>query len=129
MPPPPSRPPQAAPPTSPPPNSVTHFTGTMLHHISSSEKDDIIYTLQLENGRLNTKMTELQALVDSELVAMSEAAQLSCDESYEKMLEYKELAEKMENDLKECSRKLYLAHERERIYRGIVEPEEGDSPR
>ncbi|GMI06384.1 hypothetical protein TrRE_jg6798 [Triparma retinervis] len=100
----------------------------MLHHISSEEKDDIIYTLQLENGRLNTKMTDLQALVNSELVSMSEAAQLSCDESYDKMLEYKELAVKMERDLKECERRLYLAHERERIYRGIVVPDDVDPP-
>ena len=40
------------------------------------------------------------------------------------MLEYKEVAEKMEMDLKECSRRLYLAHERERIYRGIALSEE-----
>jgi len=52
----------------------------MLLHLSPTEKDDIICTLQMENGKLNTKMNELREMVNKELVSISEAAQQSCDE-------------------------------------------------
>ena len=40
------------------------------------------------------------------------------------MLQYQEVAEKMSTDLQECARKLKMAHERERIYRGMAEDAE-----
>ena len=48
----------------------------------------------------------------------------SAPPSHSAMLQYQEVAEKMSTDLQECARKLKMAHERERIYRGMAEDAE-----
>jgi len=104
--------------------SVTKFTPSMLAHLTSEEKNDIIITLQIENAKMNEAYDDLKEWAKEEVTQTVETAGLACDDAYEQIAGYKSQAETATQQLNEALRKLELAHRREMLFRGGREADE-----
>jgi hypothetical protein len=101
--------------------SATKFSRAMLEHLTNEEKDDIIFTLQIENAKVNDAYEELKAWSQNEIESTIEMAATACDEAHEQMEMYRDQAEVAKEQLDGALRKLELAHRREMLFRGKEE--------
>ena len=100
-------------------HSVTRFNKEMLGFLESKEKDDIIFTLQIENSKMNEKVSKLKSWVDDEMGGFAESTLAAMQEKEDEAEQCKREAEALAGELKECLRKLELSHVREMQVRGI----------